>query len=389
MGSTRSRRADCRADERLLVMGGPGCGKTVFALQSLVNGAVGTKEAGHLRRVRREHAPDHRQRGDVRVGPSCSRKKEALLSRRAPLPRGREGRRIRSGGHAQSARSQGQRNRARRASSSTGSTCCSVSSMTRSPSAERSIAFATGSRETGLTGIITQKVGAAGVDRRYGFLQFMVDCVVRPPASGRRRIGLPQPSRHEVPRLRLLRRRVSDRLDDRSGCSSRNRGPTELRYEVTDERISSGLPRLDNMLPRRLSPRQQRAHFRRARDRQVDAGRAVRRRRLPARRTHAVRELRRRRGADRPQSAVGGHPARAVTRSPALLKMYSTRTRGPNVEDQFGDLRAKVREHGPRCLVIDPLSALSTKLAHLASADAAQQFLDFSKERASPSSTRP
>jgi circadian clock protein KaiC len=62
-----------------------------------------------------------------------------------------------------------------------------------------------------------------------------------------------------------------------------------------------------------------------------------------------------------------------------MLKMHSTRTRGPNVEDQFDRLRAKVREHNPRCLVIDPLSALSTKLSHLASADAAQQFLDFLK----------
>src|SRR5205085_4590912 len=50
-----------------------------------------------------------------------------------------------------------------------------------------------------------------------------------------------------------------------------------------------------------------------------------------------------------------------------LLEMYSTRTRGPNVEDQFGALREKVRAHRPSCLVIDPLSALSTKLAHLAS----------------------
>jgi circadian clock protein KaiC len=59
--------------------------------------------------------------------------------------------------------------------------------------------------------------------------------------------------------------------------------------------------------------------------------------------------------------------------------MYSTRTRGPNIEDQFGALRAKVAEHNPRCLIIDPLSALSTKLEHLASADATQQFLDFLK----------
>ena len=62
-----------------------------------------------------------------------------------------------------------------------------------------------------------------------------------------------------------------------------------------------------------------------------------------------------------------------------LLKMYSTRTRGANVDDQFGELRKLVRTHRPRCLVIDPLSALSAKMAHIASADAAQQFLDFLK----------
>jgi circadian clock protein KaiC len=63
-----------------------------------------------------------------------------------------------------------------------------------------------------------------------------------------------------------------------------------------------------------------------------------------------------------------------------LLKIYSTRTRGPNVEDQFAALRALVSVHRPRCLVIDPLSALSAKVAHLASADAAQQFLDHLKK---------
>jgi len=62
-----------------------------------------------------------------------------------------------------------------------------------------------------------------------------------------------------------------------------------------------------------------------------------------------------------------------------LLRMYSTRTRGPNIEDQFSALRARVREHNPRCLVIDPLSALSTKIEHVASADVSQQFLDFLK----------
>jgi circadian clock protein KaiC len=62
-----------------------------------------------------------------------------------------------------------------------------------------------------------------------------------------------------------------------------------------------------------------------------------------------------------------------------LLKMHTKRTRGPNVDDQFGELRAQVHAYHPRCLVIDPLSALSTKVAHLASADATQSFLDFLK----------
>jgi circadian clock protein KaiC len=59
-----------------------------------------------------------------------------------------------------------------------------------------------------------------------------------------------------------------------------------------------------------------------------------------------------------------------------LLTIYSTRTRGPNIEGQFGHLLDIVHKHVPRCLVIDPLSALAMKLTHVASADAARQFLD-------------
>jgi circadian clock protein KaiC len=64
-----------------------------------------------------------------------------------------------------------------------------------------------------------------------------------------------------------------------------------------------------------------------------------------------------------------------------LLKIYSTRTRGPNIEDQFGTLRARIAEFKPQCLVIDPLSALALKLAHVASADAAQHFIDSLKSQ--------
>ena len=64
-----------------------------------------------------------------------------------------------------------------------------------------------------------------------------------------------------------------------------------------------------------------------------------------------------------------------------LLQIFSTRTRGYNVDVQFGELRDRVNEHNPRCLVVDPFSALAAKLAHRASADAPHQFLDFLKAR--------
>jgi circadian clock protein KaiC len=59
--------------------------------------------------------------------------------------------------------------------------------------------------------------------------------------------------------------------------------------------------------------------------------------------------------------------------------MYSTRTRGSNIEAQFRELRARVRAHRPRCMVIDPLSAISANHPRISPPDAAQQFLDFLK----------
>lgn len=99
---------------------------------------------------------------------------------------------------------------------------------------------------TGLTGIITQKVGHEA-DHRYSFLHFMVDCVVV--------------LRHQVVdgsafrNLRVLKYRGSGFAGDEfpislgaEGMQLTNRGPGELVYKVSNERISSGLPRLDHML---------------------------------------------------------------------------------------------------------------------------------------------
>ena len=230
---------------------------------------------------------------------------------------------------------------------------------------------------TGMTGIITQKAGGAGEDQRYGFLQFMVDCVIA--------------LRHHVINgsafrtLRVTKYRGSGFSADEfpislssDGMQLTNRGPRELKYAVTNERVSTGLPRLDHMLHGGyhrgsnvlisgapgtakstlcgLFAAESCARGERTLYVSFDEGAA-----------QIVRNLRSVNVKLEPYIKTG------------LLRMYSTRTRGPNVEDQFAALRDLVREHQPRSLIIDPLSALSTKLTHLASADASQQFLDFLK----------
>jgi circadian clock protein KaiC len=229
---------------------------------------------------------------------------------------------------------------------------------------------------TGLTGIVTQKAGGEA-DHRYGFLQFMVDCVLV--------------LRHQVVdgsafrNLRVVKYRGSSFAGDEfpitltnEGFQLTHRGPAELRYEVTDERVSTGLPRLDHML---------RGGYHRGTNVLISGAPGTAKSTLSGLFAAAACERGERtlyvsfdEGADqivRNLRSVGVQLAPHL--ASGLLLMYSTRTRGPNIEDQFGELRARVRAHKPRCLVIDPLSALSTKVSHIASADAAQQFLDFLK----------
>lgn len=231
---------------------------------------------------------------------------------------------------------------------------------------------------TGLTGIITQKMDGTDGEGRYQFLQFMVDCVII--------------LRHQVVdgsafrNLRVKKYRGSGFFGDEFPISITSgqamelttRGPTELAYDVTNERVSSGLPRLDHMLN---------GGYHRGSNVLISGSPGTAKSTLSG--LFAAAACARR---ERTLYVSFDEGAAQIVRNlrsvniqlgphlkSGLLKMYSTRTRGPNVEDQFAALRTMVRTHRPRCLVIDPLSALSTKLTHLASADAAQQFLDFLK----------
>jgi circadian clock protein KaiC len=360
-----------------LVMGGPGCGKTVFALQSLVNGARRAKEAGLF--VAFEESTRQIISNAATFGwdlPALERKKLFFLDAQLSPDVVKAGEFDLIGMLALLA-AKAEEIHAKRI---VFDGIDVLLGLLDDPVAERREIYRIRDwlLETGLTAIITQKVGGlVGADQHYTYLQFMVDCVVV--------------LRHEVVdgsvfrNLRVKKYRGSGFSGDEfpitltnEGMQLTNRGPTELRYEVSDERISSGLPRLDNML---------RGGYRSGSNVLISGAPGTAKSTLSA--LFAAAACRR---GERTLYVSFNEAAVEIVRNlrsvgirlaphvkSGLLKMYSTRTRGPNIEDQFGELRAQVRAHRPRCLVIDPLSALSTKMAHLASADAAQQFLDFLK----------
>ena len=188
-----------------------------------------------------------------------------------------------------------------------------------------------------LMGIITQRVGGQQADDSYSFLQFMTDCVVM--------------VRHQVVdgsafrNLRIVKYGGSGFSGDEfpisittDGMQLTTRGPTELKYEVTNERISSGLPRLDKML---------RGGFYRGSNVLISGAPETAKSTLAGLFAAAACERGERtlyvsfdENADqivRNLRSVGIQLA-PHARS-GLLKIYSTRTRGPNVEDQFGNLR--------------------------------------------------
>jgi circadian clock protein KaiC len=358
-----------------LVMGGPGCGKTVFALQSLVNGAH-RKEAAIF--VAFEENTAQIVANAATFGwdlPALTKKKlfflDACLSPEV----------VKAGdfdliGMLSLLRSKAEEIQATRI---VFDGIDVLLNLLESPAAERRELYRIRDWlfETGLTGIITQKIGGPDGDQRYGFLQFMVGCVVI--------------LRHQVldgsafRNLRVMKYRGSGFSGDEfpisitaDGMQLTNRGPTELRYEVSDKRVSSGLPRLDSML---------RGGYHCGSNVLISGAPGTAKSTLAGLFAAAASKR-----GERTLYVSFDEGAAQIVRNlqsvgiqlapylkSGLLKMYSTRTRGPNVEEQFYALRAQVRAYNPTCLVIDPISALSTKLSHVASADAAQQFLDFLK----------
>jgi circadian clock protein KaiC len=361
-----------------LVMGGAGSGKTVFALQSLVNGALQLKEATLF--VAFEESSRQISANAATFGwdlPALTKKKKKLFFLDARLSPDV----VKAGefdlvGMLSILHAKAKQLHATRV---VFDGIDVLLGLLNDAMAERRELYRIRDwlAETGLTGIITQKVSGAVADPRYVFLQFMVDCVVV--------LGHQLVEGSAFRHLRVVKYRGSGFSDDEfpitlthEGLELINRGPKELLYDVTDERISSGLSRLDAMM---------RGGYHRGSNVLISGAPGTAKSTLAG--LFAAAACQR---GERTLFVSFDEGAAQLTRNlrsvgirlapyqrSGLLSVYSTRTRGPNIEDQFGDLRRKVRAHRPLCVIIDPLSALTTKVSHLASNDAPQQFLDYLK----------
>jgi len=206
--------------------------------------------------------------------------------------------------------------------------------------------------------IITAKIAGDGPQiANYGFLQFMVDCVIG--FEQRLECGV------ALHRIQMLKYRGSGYAKGEYPVSFGPGGmdiappePTEIKQVASGERVSAGFERLDTMLGGGL--------FRGSStlitgvpgtSKTTLSGKFVE---AACRRGERTLFVSFDEGPDRivrNLTSVGIH-LKPYLKS-GVLQMYSGRTESVAAEDHLVKLKALIREHQPRCMVIDPLSAIA------------------------------
>jgi circadian clock protein KaiC len=233
--------------------------------------------------------------------------------------------------------------------------------------------------DNALTAIVTAKLESRTSEAlHYGFLQFMADCVVR---LERRQEGRVSAQSIQITKYRGSGYAAAE-FPVSFGPSGIEVGATqsaEIGHEASSERISAGFKHFDAMLGGGV--------FRGSStlitgvpgtSKTTLAGKfaeaACRRRE----RTLFVSYDESAEQIARNLSSVGIQLKTHV--KSGLLRMYSARTEGISADEHLLKLRSLIREHQPRCLVIDPLTAISKVGSLGAARTAANRLIYMAKD---------
>jgi circadian clock protein KaiC len=251
-----------------------------------------------------------------------------------------------------------------------------------SPSAERAELYRIHDwlAESGLTGLLTFRIGnEQDYSERYGFMQFMADCVILLYHRMADRVSLRE--------LRVIKFRGSSFSENEfpmvigpQGIEIAHIGLSELEYEAYTERISSGVLRLDTMLD---------GGYLRGSSILITGTPGTAKSTLAG----AFIEAACRRGEkalyvsfdEGSKEIVRNFASVNIPLEPhvksGLLKMYSARIEARSAEEHLMNIKRLMDEHKPRCAVLDPLSALVKAGGHITALGAAQRLIHLAKAR--------
>lgn len=361
-----------------LVLGAPGAGKTVFALECLVNGARNNREPGIF--VAFEESSRQIMANAATFGwdlPALERDKLFFLDARlSPTV-------VKSGDFDLTGTLAGLEAKAKEmgAKRIVFDGIDILISLLDDPAKERQEMYRLQEwlQKTGLTAIITAKSfeGDRLSTERYAFMQFMVDAVVVLYHRMLDRVSLRG--------LRVLKYRGSSFFENEfpivissTGVEVSVFGQSELTYDVSTERISTGVPRLDTMLD---------GGYYRGSGVLISGAPGTAKTTLSGAFIAA--------GCSRGESALYvsfDEAASQITRNlrsvgidlqpycdAGLLHMYSIRTEARSSEEHFLELKSLIRKWQPRAVVLDPISALTKTGGHVSAVHASLRLLDFAR----------
>ena len=342
-----------------LVIGGPGSGKTVFALETLVNGARQWNEPGIF--VAFEENSRHIIQNAASFGwdlPALEQQQLFFLDARFPADV------VMSGGYDLAGMLASITAKAKEmgAKRIVFDSIDVLLSLLDDPRAERTELYrlhdwlASGE----LTGIVTTRI--EGADQRhaeeYGFLQFMADAVVKLTHEVEDRVS--------TRGFRVVKFRGSAYAENEFPLVISERGievasigiaGREVQYQVFTERISTGVARLDTMFS---------GGYYRGTSILVTGAPGTAKSTLSGTFIRAACE----RGErslyisfdESPEEIIRNLASVNIHLAPfvdnGLLRMESYRTEARGSEEHLMRMRLLIEEHAPRCMVVDPLSAI-------------------------------